>query len=111
MSGIGTDKPGITICFRLPQGLSVFYRFAVESHTKVNNVAMQLDFEIIFYTSRISMNMPLPWKIWTNHFLLMSAVPRKEVPIMGTISETGITDATLLYVEESDHGVGLDEVK
>jgi len=43
-------------------------------------------------------------------FLLVSVVPRKEIPITGLITDAGITDFTLLYVEESEHGVNLIEV-
>jgi len=44
-------------------------------------------------------------------FLLVTVIPRKEIPIEGSLRDAGITDSTILYVEvNEDHGFNLTEV-
>jgi len=44
-------------------------------------------------------------------FLLVSAVPRKEIPVTGILSDAGITDSTILFVEENqDRGYDVTQV-
>ena len=37
-------------------------------------------------------------------FMLVSAIPRVEVPTRGLISDMGIYNSTVLFVEESESG-------
>jgi len=43
-------------------------------------------------------------------FFLVTNIPRREISMMGLIIDAGITDSTLLYVEENEHGINLTEV-
>jgi len=43
-------------------------------------------------------------------FLLLSAMPRKEISVNGTLSDLEITHSTVLHVEERDDGFNVAKV-
>ncbi|XP_065895885.1 uncharacterized protein [Dysidea avara] len=93
VDGIPANQPGITIGFRLPKGLNIFYRFGMQSHTK----------DLYEYAFAMG-DMVQP-------FLLVTVIPRKEVPITGLLSDAGLTDSTILYVEvNEEHGFNLTKI-